>query len=147
MFATIVAVGLLCEGLPAHLLLQRWSHLGAWVLTALDLYRLLWLIAIARSVSLRPILVGDRAVLLRAGFIWEVELARENIVACRRLSGNEPARKRPGYVSLVVMNQPQWIVELTEPVVARGLYGRNRKVTRIGVAVDDFAEFGAALRG
>jgi hypothetical protein len=46
---------------------------------------------------------------------------------------------------LVVLNEPQWLIELHEPVVVCGPFGRRKAVTRIGVAADDGDAFGAAL--
>jgi hypothetical protein len=144
-FSTLLAIAVVCEGVPVHLLLKQWSATAAWIMTALDVYALMWLIAIGRAAKLRPILVSGEMVLLRIGLIWEVKIARDRIVACRRSSVPVPRRKDPGYLSTVVMNQPQWVIELSEPVVAKGLYGRRRTVTRIGVAVDEPARFGSVF--
>jgi hypothetical protein len=46
---------------------------------------------------------------------------------------------------LVVMNEPQWLIELKEPVVAVGPLGVRKTVTRVAVAVDDREGFGVAL--
>jgi hypothetical protein len=142
MFSTLLAIAVVFESVPVHLLLQQWSAKAAWIMTALDLYALMWLIAIGRAARLRPILVSGEMVLLRIGLMWEIEIPHDRIVGCRRAEPG-PRRKAPGYLSTVVMNKPQWVVELSEPVVAKGLYGRRRTVTRIGVAVDDPGRFGA----
>ncbi len=140
-----VAVVLVFEGVPMHLLLHRWSGVTAWVGTGLDLYALLWVVALVRSLRLRPMLVGERSVVLQIGIVWRTEIPRDNIKACRRIVGEAPRRKEPGYLSLVVMNEPRWLIELHEPAAAHGLYGRRRMVTRIGVAVDDAEGFGGTV--
>lgn len=145
LFATLLIVVLIFEGAPMHFLLLRWSHVAAWISTALDLYGVLWVVAIARSVYLRPILVGADSVLLRAGFMWQVDVARRNIIAVRPVRGEAPPRRQPGYLSLVIINEPQFVIELAEPVMARGLYKRPRSVSRIGVALDNPQMFAAAL--
>jgi hypothetical protein len=144
-FATLVALAAVCEAVPVHLLVYRWSHVAAWICTGLDLYGLLWLAALVRAARLRPILVDGERVLLRVGLVWEIEIPRERIAACRRVTGQGPKRREAGYLRTVVMTEPQWIIELTEPAVAVGLYGQCRKVTRIGIAVDEPGAFGAAL--
>src|ERR1039457_1802473 len=144
-FATLVALAAVCEAVPVHLLVYRWSHVAAWICTGLDLYGLLWLVALVRAARLRPILVDGERVLLRVGLLWEIEIPRERIAACRRVAGLGPKRREAGYLRTVVMTEPQWVIELTGPAVAAGLYGQRRTVTRIGIAVDDPGEFGAAL--
>ncbi len=145
LFSILVILALIFEGLPMHFVLLRWSHVAAWICTAIDLHGLMWLIAIRRSVRLRPILIGEEFIFLRAGFMWQIDIPRENIAALRRVSGSPPNRKTPGYLRMVIINEPQYIIELTEPAVAHGLYGRSRRVTRIGIAVDDPRTFAAAL--
>ncbi len=142
-FSTLLAAALVVEGVPMHLLLIRWSRLAAWICTGLDGYALLLVLAMARSLRLRPILVGEHCVLLQSGNLWQMEIARDNIKSCRRMAGPAPARNTPGYLPLVVINEPQWLIELHAPAIARGPYGRTRLVTRIGVAVDDSEAFAA----
>jgi hypothetical protein len=145
MSSTLLAIAIVCEGVPVHLLLQQWSATAAWIMTALDLYALIWLIAIGRAARLRPILVGPETIHLRIGLMWEVKVPRDRIVTCRRAGVPAPRRKEAGYLSMVVLNEAQWVLELNEPVVAEGLYGRRRTVTRIGVAVDEPARFGSVF--
>jgi hypothetical protein len=143
MFSTLLAIAVVVEGVPVHLLLQQWSGTAAWIMTALDFYALMWLIAIGRAARLRLILVSGETVLLRMGLMWEIEIPRELIVSCRRSGWPAKGRKQAGYLSTVVMNEPQWVIELSEPVIAKGLYGRLRMVTRIGIAVNEPGRFGA----
>ncbi len=145
MFSTLLAAVIVFEGIPMHFLLQHWNHTAAWIYTAFDVYAMLWVIALGRSLHLRPILIGEQSVLLQAGLVWQIEFTRQNIKAMNRLEGPAPPRKQPGYLSLVAMNEPQWMIELNQPVVARGPYGLRRTVTTIGVAVDDSESFRAAL--
>ena len=129
-----------------HLLLQRWSPIAAWISSAAGVYGLIWIVALRRSLALQPILIDARTVVLQIGFLWRVEFPREQIAACHRVtSGNAPARKEDGYLPLVVLNEPQWLIELAEPAIAHGLFGRRKAVTRIGLAVDDAEGFGGTL--
>ena len=141
----LLALALVFEGVPLHLLLHRWSPPAAWNGTAMGFYGLIWVAALARSLRLRPVLVGDGSVVLQIGILWRIEIPRKNIKSCRRILGQPPDRRHPGYLPLAVMNEPQWLIELHEPAIARGLYGRRRMVTSIGLAVDDPDAFGAAL--
>ncbi len=126
LFSLLIILVLIFEGIPMHFLLVRWSHIAAWISTGIGLYGVLWLIALRRSVQLRPILIGEEFVLLRAGFMWQIEIPRENIAALRPVSGTPPSRKTPGYLRMVIINEPQYILELAQPVLAHGMYGNSR---------------------
>lgn len=147
-----LAIAVVFEAFPVHLLLRHWSPLAAWICTGLDAYGILWLVAMTRAAALRPILVPNRGavnapdrILFRLGLIWEAELSSESIKSCVRVSGPGPNRRAKGYLRAVVMNDPEWIIEFYEPVIVEGLFGK-RHVNRIGLAVDDPAGFGSAMQ-
>jgi len=146
MFSILLMIAVIVEGVPLHLLLLSWSHAAAWIFTGLGLYGFLWMVALRRSLALRPVLIGSESVLLQIGFLWRVEFRRSQMRAVRRFRAADiPDGKPAGYLRLVVLNEPQWLIELHEPVVARGPFGRRKAVTSIGVAADDGDAFGEAL--
>jgi hypothetical protein len=53
-----------------------WSTLAAWIFTMGNVYGALWLIADYRPTVLRPILVSDDGVLIRAGLRGSVRVSR-----------------------------------------------------------------------
>ncbi len=146
MFATVLSAAILGEGIPLHLLLRKWSSLAAWICTALDLYGLLWAIALGRAARLRTILVNDELVLFRIGMLRELQFRRDNVAECRPVTGAAPPRREPGYVSNAIINGPSCILHLKTPVEVRSIWGQSRAVTRIGVAVDAGARFAEAIR-
>ena len=146
MFSILLMIAVIVEGVPLHLLLRSWSHAGAWIFTGVGIYSFMWIVALYRSMVLRPVLVGRETVLLQVGFLWRAEFRRDQIRGVRRFSAADTADGKPaGYLSLVVLNDPQGLIDLNEPVVVCGAFGRRKAVTRIGVAVDDGDAFGAAL--
>jgi len=146
LFTTFILIALLFEGLPMHLLLYRWSHAAAWISSAASIYGLIWIVGLKRSLALQPIMIDQQSVVLQIGSLWRVEFPRAQITACLPVTpGHAPGRQDAGYLPLVVINEPQWLIELAEPVIAHGLFGRRKTVTRIGVAVDDAQGFRAAL--
>jgi hypothetical protein len=146
MLTILLMIAVIAEAVPMHLLLRSWSPLAAWIFTGLGIYSLLWMVALRRSLALRPVLIGSETVLLQVGFLWRVEFRSSQIRAIRRFSASDTADRKPaGYLPLVVLNEPQWLIELNEPVVASGPFGRRKALTWIGVAVDDGDAFGAAL--
>jgi hypothetical protein len=145
MFSTLVGAVIVFEGIPMHFLLQHWNHTAAYIYTAFDVYAMLWAVALHRSLHLRPVLIGEQSILLQAGLVWRIEVTHHNLKTMNHLAGQAPGRREPGYLSMVAMNDPQWLIELKEPVTARGPYGVRRTVTKIGIAVDNSESFRTAL--
>lgn len=144
MLAMIMGAAVVFEGVPMHLLLRHWSPTAAWVCTGLDAYALVWTVALARSIRLRPMLVSVDRVVVRIGLLYEAELPRRDIAACRRASATDTG-KGPGHLRAVVLNEPQWVLELNAGVLVRGPFGRRRTITAIALAVDEPGEFASAL--
>ena len=140
MLSVMLMTAVVVEGLPLHLLLQRWSHTAAWVFSGIGIYSFVWMVALYRSLALRPVLIASETVVMQVGFLWRAEFRRDQVRSVSRFSAGDST-----CLSMVVINDPQWIVELTEPVVVSGPFGRRKTVTRIGVAADDGDTFGAAL--
>ena len=117
------------EAALVHLVVARWSVVGAWALTAISVYGAIWLTAMARSFSLRPALVTDDEVIVRVGLLWSVRIPR----AAVSLEG-------PGArcdLRAPMLAEPNVVLRVAEPVLARGLYGMTRRVSTIGLALDD----------
>ncbi len=142
---TMLILLILCEGAPLHFLLLHYSAAAAWIVTGLDAYGILWAVATIRAVRLRAILVDEHWVRLRIGVVWEADIPRQDIVSCRRAIYTTAPSKKPGYLKAVVLNDPQYIIELSRPTLVVGFYGQRRTVTQIGVAVDQAEAFAAAL--
>jgi len=84
-----IAVLIAAESIGAHFLLQLWSVKAAWIMTALDLYALLWVFGDYHALRLRPTLIGPEAIELRYGLRWSATIARENIAALRSQSHSD----------------------------------------------------------
>lgn len=145
LLGTLLVLLILCEGVPLHFLLLHYNAVAAWVWTGLDAYGLLWAVALIRASKLRMILVDEQWVRIRVGIAWETEIPRKYILSCRRMSSAETLTKTPDYLRVVVLNDPQYILQLSQPVVAVGLYGQRRTFTQIGVAIDRGEAFISAL--
>ena len=128
-------VASVAEVLAVHFLAARWSVGVAWVLTVLSLYGSIWLIADYRAAVLRPVLLKDDAVQIRAGLRFQLDVP---LASVDRIDS-----KRPDVPSmaLTILSEPeQWLV-FSEPVLAKGPYGIRREVRAVGVTVDQPSEF------
>jgi hypothetical protein len=130
----------LAEAIPVHLLVTRWSPRGAWLLTALAAYGLLWFLGDYRATRLRPILLDEETLCIRTGLRWTLRIPRDHIVAIHK----KAPQSEPFIRATLPAMTPLWI-ELTEPVTAQGPYGKLKQARWISVGVDDAKGFREAL--
>lgn len=141
-----LAFACVIEAVGVHLLVAEWNGTVAWALTGLSAYSVVWLVGLGRSVVLRPTLVGRDALRVRIGALYEAVVPFEAIESVTQLRGAPASRRAPGYLHAALFAAPRLMIELKEPVEARGLYGnRKRGITRIGLLVDEPAELAALL--
>jgi hypothetical protein len=124
------------EVVAIHVLLALWSPVIAWIVTALNLYGALWLVADYRASILRPVLVDSDEVWLRAGLRWQARVPRRMIAAVVRTAPGLQERTR----SLAFLTTPNLWLEFSEPIDLAGPYGIRRRVRKVGVFVDNPAE-------
>ncbi len=129
-----LGVLLLTEGLAIHMLLQTWSPRAAWVLAGLNVYALLWLAGVHQAARLRPVVVSSERLLLRASLLWTVVVPRGAVGSVRPIHAMPRVK---GVLRLALGTAPNLLLSLREPVVARGMLGIERRVTRIALYVDD----------
>jgi hypothetical protein len=137
----VVALVSVMEMIPMHLLVRHWSAMAAWIATSVSLYGMVWLIGLARSIVLRPVLVTRHCVDVRFGLIFRVRVMREHITSVRSLQAGEG-----GLATRVPRrSEPNVCIELSHPVEAEGPFGIRRVVTRLALAADDETAFRRAL--
>ena len=135
------------EAVGVHLLVAQWSPLVAWALTALSVYGAIWLVGLGRSVVLRPTVVERDGLRVRIGALYEAVVPFDAIESVNPVRTGPADRRAPGYLHASIFAAPRLMIELKEPVEARGLYGnRKRGITRIGLLVDEPAELAGLLR-
>lgn len=120
------AIGALFEIVPVHLLIHRWSAAGAWVATAVSLYGAVWLVGVARSFELRPVLVGPDYLDIRYGLVFRICVPRETIAGVSQAA-------------------PNVRLDFVRPVAQERLFRRRKMVTSVVLAADEEEEFMAAM--
>jgi len=140
----VAALGLVivAETVPVHLLISRWRPDVAWLLTALGLYTLVYLLADWRAAYARPILLLEDELLLRIGLRWTVRISLRLVTGIERRAprgSDKPLR------AALFGGANLWL-SLSEPVVAEGPYGRRRGVSSVALAVDEPERLVAEIR-
>jgi hypothetical protein len=134
------------ETVGLHVLVQRWSPAAAWVLTALSLYALVWLLGDLQAVRLRPLRVERDALVLRVGLRWTLVVPFDAVEVLRPFDPQRDGRKRRGYLAAVVAGGPRYLLVLRHPLQAEGPYGLRRTVRAVGFRVDAPEVFEEALQ-
>ncbi len=119
---------------PVHLVIARWSVTGAWILTGLSLYGMLWAVALSRSFAMRPTLVSDRGILLRFGLLFSLWVPVESI---RSIS----ATPVPGAVPVPRNTSGNLFIEFTEPLEAEKMLGFTTRISAVAIRADDAQSF------
>lgn len=137
----LVAVSIV-EGAGLHLILTSTGHSSiAWLVTAIHLYGVMWLLGDAHGLRLHPTRVEDAHLHLRLGLRWRADIHRMRILRVRRFAGDSDDQ----HVSLVVAGDPNVLIQLDGPVEVRGLFGIRRRGDCLLVQVDEPTGFIEAL--
>lgn len=134
------------EASVAHLLLMNARPAVRWVIFAIDDIGILYLLALAGSLSKLPILVSRDGVLFRAGIFMQMYAPREHISAVKSdISGSDVRQK--GTLKMSLMSFPNMLVTLSEPgIVTLPLKGA-KSIERVALHPDEPAVLLSALRG
>lgn len=133
------------ESIGMHLLVQQWSVTAAWVVTALDLYGVLWIVGDYHALRLRPTYTADGILHLRYGLRWNAEIALADIESIDD-AGSEADWKRKNVLKMAMLDEPKYLVKLRHPVTVNGLAGIRRTIDAIAVLPDDIEAFDRTLR-
>jgi hypothetical protein len=128
------------ESIGMHLLVQLWSAKAAWIVTALDLYGMLWLIGDYHALRLRPTLIRSDSIEVRHGLRWHVTVDLANIASIEPVACEQQWKRRKT-LKVALLDEPRFIVRLREPVVANGLAGMSKTIDSIAIRPDDAGAF------
>jgi hypothetical protein len=134
-----------CEIVGTHVMVSLASPAAAWLLTALGLYGVVWILGDCQALRLRPLMVGADGLVVRLGLRWSVSIPRDAIAEISPAPKPPRARRAPGHLHAALLSPPQWQVTLREPLVASGPYGITKRVTTVALAADDRAGLRQAL--
>ncbi len=133
---------LLIETFVVHLLLQGWSSLAAWILTILSIYTAFQLFAILKSISRRPILIGENMLFLKYGLFAEAEIPFDAIKSVELSSRSLKFDKSTRHLSpLKDADSYNVILEANESQKISGLYGVKKTCNKLAFHVDEKEKF------
>lgn len=147
--ATTLMVGLTiavaAETLALHIFVSRWSHAGAWVLTGLSVYALVWLLGDFRALRTRRVTIEGGNLRLRVGLRWEADIPLDRIERAERATRQVGEPKRDGELVCAIAGATSVRIHLREPVTLLGAYAIRRQATSIVTHLDEPDAFLEAL--
>lgn len=144
---TLIGV-ILVETFAMHLLLERWNVVVAWVATALSIYGILQLFALARSAAQRPIRLHEHELQLRYGFFTETIIPLDSIDRIEATSRTpRDAGEAVSLSPLGSFGSHNLIIHLKTHAHLSSLYGPQKPYTSIVLWVDERDLFLRALEG
>lgn len=129
------------EMVGVHLLLASFSPVAAWALTDFEVYGIVWVIGLLRSVDRLPIVLEERGIHVRYGVIATVFVPYEAVQDMQTTQLHSVDTKRKNYLNCAFVNAPDCILKLRATRRAQLPYTLSRNVDEIGLMVDEPKEF------
>jgi len=139
-FVFLIAI----ESVGVHLLVQLWSTKAAWVITALDVYGVLWLLGDYNALRLRPTRIEGDTLLLNYGLRWRAAIPLATVTAIEPVRA-EADWKGKGVLKVAMLDEPRLLIRFATPQTVQGLAGLTRSVDAIAILADDEVAFAAAM--
>ncbi|MEM9834642.1 MAG: hypothetical protein AAF944_28715 [Bacteroidota bacterium] len=136
---------IIIETLVFHLLLVKWNIIIAWILSGLSIYTALQVFGFARSLSKRPISIGEDHLGLRYGISNEADIPLVDIEKVELTSQSVEGADFVKLSPLGELESHNVVIWLKEESIMTGLYGTKKKFRIIGLHVDDPARLKASL--
>ncbi|UHA72711.1 hypothetical protein [Paenibacillus sp. 481] len=138
---------IIVESVALHFLLVRWSIVLAWITAVLNVYGILYMIALYNSFRLRPHRLTNGQLKVNLGFQGSITVEVDNIEAVNQAKPFELGEKIPDdiFVSFMRLDAPQLEICLKEPVQMQGSYGIKKMISKVVMRADNVNDFTAEL--
>ena len=134
-FLGALVVILVIEIIPVHLLLSHFvSPVAAWILTALTVYSLFWILGDYHAFRLTVSRVTREGIELRVGMRFAADIRFDQIARLEKCKGHDT---ETGAVRALVHGEPNLRLDTVEPVVVTGPYGVKRRGTTLFLLLDE----------
>lgn len=128
------------ELIVVHFLLSFWSPTIAFILSALTLVSIVWIVLTVRSMRRLPVLLDEDRLVMRVGTLRCLDIPLDRIGGLRS-DFDAAALKQSGIANLALLAWPNVFIELRTPIQQ----GR-REFGGVAHKLDDGPAFAAALR-
>jgi hypothetical protein len=137
-------VAVLVEMVAFHLLLLRWSHTVAMIVSALTLYSMILFMADLSAILKRKVQLTDTHLLLRTGLRWRVYTDICNIESIRKIT-NDYNSEDAYFKGGIIKSGGNLLINFKKPVQIDRLYGASKKLSSVLMNIDDYEGFADVL--
>ncbi|WP_207383523.1 hypothetical protein [Paenibacillus solani] len=132
---------LLLEGALVHIIMAQWSHTIAWIISAGNVYLIMVLIAELRAMRLNPILISEKGIVVRYGNQLLSTIDREHIASVDLIKYEKLTNEQLKTSFIPLVTEPNVLIQLKEPIMVTGPYGKRRQVDQIYLFLDQPHDF------
>jgi hypothetical protein len=140
----ILFVAIMVETFAFHLLLLKWSHVAAIVVTCLTLYGVIFLIADLSAVIKRKVEINQTTLLLRTGLRWRAIVDIANINSISKIV-NDYHSNDIYFKGGIIKSGGNLLITFKKPVQVDKLYGKSKMVNTILMNIDDYEAFAGII--
>jgi hypothetical protein len=141
----ILVVAIMVEITAFHLLLLKWSHIAATIVTILSLYGLIFIVADLSAIIKRKIQISDNHLLLQTGLRWRAKTSFSNINSIKKIT-NDYQSESLYFKGGVLKTSGNLLISFKTPVQIDQLYGSGKQVDTILMNIDNYDAFANTLR-
>lgn len=140
-FLLVIAI----ETVVMHLLLRRWSIVAAYVLTALSIYSMFWLVGDFRAMRRLPLVLDGDQLLVRTGLRFQAIVPLRELRVVTLPSWREIPQPAPDYWNFARPAEPNVVLALAHAIPVTMMFGLKRSASRLGVRLAEPGNFRDAL--
>lgn len=135
---------ILIEIAPMHLLLMKWSHTAAIILTVMSAYSSIIFIADLSAMLKRKVMIDANTIILRTGLRWRAITGLNNIQSLQKITSDYTSDE-PYLKGGVLKNGGNLLVTFKQSVIVDKIYGTSKAYQTILMQVDDVDAFIACI--
>jgi hypothetical protein len=141
----ILVVAIMVEVTAIHLLLLKWSHIAATVVTMLSLYGVVFIVADLSAILKRKVQISDEHLLLQTGLRWRAKTQLSNINSIKKIT-NDYQSESLYFKGGIIKTSGNLLISFKTPVQIDKLYGSGKQFDTILMNIDDYDAFANMLR-
>jgi hypothetical protein len=135
---------MLIEVFALHLLLKQYSTAAAFIVSAISVYGMIFLVADVSAVLKCPVLIFENRLLMRTGMRWRLLTSPENISTIIKLKSGFESNEGC-FQGSIIKSSANIHITFKQPVIVNRLYRKPLTITQLVTTIDDPDAFTAAL--
>ncbi|WP_419699576.1 hypothetical protein [Mucilaginibacter sp. NFX135] len=141
----VLVVAIMVEVTAIHLLLLKWSHIAAMVVTILSLYGVIFIVADLSAIIKRKVQISDDHILLQTGLRWRARTSLSNIGSIKKIT-NDYQSESLYFKGGIIKTSGSLLISFKTPVQIDQLYGSGKQFNTILMNIDNYDAFANTLR-